>query len=333
MNRKLKDDKPAHKKQALKTLRKEPLLDPPEIFRENPNASRLSINVSFKSNLSSEQVVAEISSLEAPQVVFWYIGCYGLKKEGVKFYKEAFLSYLLQANSSSICWLFDLTAWAAFKYPQCSIEQISSCCDPLSNLHSRVKCLTSSEIFRKMAQISNPAIIDYLRNALRRDFIKKRSKDFLPTNIYVNEIFPKGCPVMADWYNHDVSKAYSSFQYLEGCLIAQEIISRLSTKNWPNPIHIVFALPNDELKYYKDSLNSFEKDLSFLITQFFPNLASNHISISILGFRYGHHISNRPYNAPSSSLRKNQVTSDLIFGPHRKRSLSEVHRGFTKHEV
>jgi len=46
------------------------------------------VSVSYKENLSELDLLESIEKIKDPQVVFWYIGAHGLKKEGVAFYKN-----------------------------------------------------------------------------------------------------------------------------------------------------------------------------------------------------------------------------------------------------
>ena len=61
-------------------------------------------------------------------------------------------------------------------------------------------------------------LVSYFRKSLQQDFIHDSSKNFPNVNVRVAEIFSDNCPVMTNWYDYDVSKTYSVFQYLEGCL-------------------------------------------------------------------------------------------------------------------
>ena len=84
----------------------------------------------------------------------------------------------------------------------------------------------------------------------QRDFIRKPSQHVPDYSISLRETFQDNCPVASDWYDVDNSKCYSILQYLEGCLLVEDAIDQNKQHN--EDIQIVFVLPNDEIKYYKD---------------------------------------------------------------------------------
>ena len=272
------------------------------------------ITVKFLEGLPIEQVVAKVSQLSNPQVIIWYIGSRGLRKAGIEFYKNFIISPLLASNKGLTFWLVDLTAWGAFKDSRCSIQSFSCCCNVIENAHSQIKCIKSSEIFKKMQQISDNNMLNYFKKALSRNFICQASKHFPNENIRTGDIFSNNCPVAFDIYDFDASKSYSILQYLEGCLLVDELFVK-QLKNNANEIQLVFALPNDELKYYKDNERSFQKDITFIISKH-SNLNINNINLEIifLGFKYGLELQDRPYNAPGRILKNRSLSSEDITG-------------------
>ncbi len=284
-------------------------------------AEQCQIDVEFDEGLSIEQIIAEINQLSNPQIIIWYIGCYGLRKACSQFYKDYFISPVMRRNTQATFWLVDLTAWYAFRDPRGSIHKVSSCCDKIDKFSvNRIRCIRSAEIFKKIQRISEKDLIDYFRNALRRKFIHKASKSFSNKAIRVREIFSEDCPIMTDWYDHDVSKSYSVFQYLEGCLLIDEIFKKLITSEQANDLQIVFALPNDELKYYRDEQGSFQKDVAFLISRHCKalNITDMHLQIKFLAFKYGTQIQHRPYNAPGKVLKKDDLSYEDVVGHHHE---------------
>ena len=91
-------------------------------------SNHVQINLEFEEGLSTAEVVERISQLSHPQVVVWYIGANGLRKAGVQFYKDFLFSPILHRNPQVSFWLYDLTAWDAFKNPNSTIQNKSSCC-------------------------------------------------------------------------------------------------------------------------------------------------------------------------------------------------------------
>ncbi len=113
---------------------------------------------------------------------------------------------------------------------------------------------------------------------------------------------------MANWYDYDVSKSYSVVQYLEGCLFIDEIFMHLITNNLQKDFQIVFALPNDELNYYRDGSGSFQKDIDFLISKRCKvlNIDNVNVRIKFLAFKYGSSTSTSSLQCPRRSFEKEQ---------------------------
>ncbi len=282
---------------------------------KTPHLKHCNVQVEFMDGLSIQQVTEEINKLSAPQVIVWYIGCYGLRKTGVQFYKEFLISPILKGNTRATFWLVDLTGWNAFKNVSGSIYKTNSCADTIENFSDpRIKCIRSAKIFKKMQGLDKE-LTDYFQKAVLKDFIRDPSKNFPDRNIRVGEIFSNNCPAMSNWFDSDVSKSYSAFQYLEGCLLIEEVFIEIANKA-TNNIEIVFPLPNDELKYYWDANRSFEKDVSFLICKRCKELNINtfNIQIKFLAFKYGSQEHHRPYNAPGCILKKNDLSLEDVAG-------------------
>lgn len=273
--------------------------------------------VEFTEGLSVEEVATNINQLTNPQVILWYIGCNGLREAGVQFYKNFLIEPVLEQNEEAVFWLFDLTAWSAFRNPHCSVNKFNSCCEALENLLiEQIKCIKSVDIFKKFEGIADKELVAYFRKALQRKFIQKASQDFPKKNILIQDILSDKCPIAGDWYAYDAAKAYSIFQYFEGCLLVDEIFLHLASNREVKDIQIVFALPNDELKYYQDKQNSFKKDVTFLISKrCMPlNIKDVQLQIKFLSFKYGSQLNCRPYNALGKVLKKEDVTAERIVG-------------------
>lgn len=275
----------------------------------------MTISVEFSDELTTEQVVSAVGQLSNPHIVLWYVGSYGLKEAGVHFYRNFLISPSFEVNPTAKFWLVDLTAWGAFKNLNCSIRKNHSCCDVIEDFYDdRIKCIRSSKIFKNLQEISDKEVVGYFNKALRRDFIARLSQNFPPSNITIGDIFHKSCPLADQWRHYDTSHAYSIFQYLEGCLVVEEILQQCLQAN-SSEIQIVFALPNDELKYYRDEMGSFRDDIEFLVLNRFKNfdISSIHIRINFYSFKYGTRIDHRPYNTPGKVLRSKELFySDVI---------------------
>lgn len=282
----------------------------------NHTKKRCNVKVVFKEGFSIQEATNELNQLSSPQIIIWFIGCYGLRESGLEYYKDNLISPILKKNASATFWLIDLTAWNAFKKPQGSIDRENSCCGKIDSFKDhRIKCIRSSTIFQKMQNLEN-SVVSHFKKSLQRDFILETSRNYPILNIRVADIFSSNCSVMESWYNYDVSRAYSLFQYLEGCLLIDEIFYQMKILNNSKNLQIAFALPNDETRYYKDELNSFENDINFLITKRCEDLNITDINLTIIFicFKYGSQIQHRPYNAPGKVLKRNELTFNLITG-------------------
>lgn len=270
-------------------------------------------SVEFSDVLAVEEVVEEICRLDRPQIVVWYIGAYGLRKAGVDFYREKLIQPVLEKKADATFWLVDLTAWGAFRDRRCSIYKESSCCVVIDHFSDpQVRCIRSARLFKKMQKLE---ALEYFKKVLRRDFIHKLSQGFPERGICVREIFRNDCPVMEDWYDQDAGTAYSVFQYLEGCLVVNEILEQTKGE-----AQIVFALPNDELKYYQDEAGSFQKDVAFLCGD---------VRIKFLAFQYGTEKKQRPYNTPGKVLKRANLTYGDVVGQrcHRRPKITFEKKG------
>ncbi len=118
------------------------------------NFDNCRVDVEFIDGLNTEQVITNICQLSNPQVIVWYMGCYGLRKAGVQFYKDFLISPILNQNRPATFWLVDLTGWNAFKNLHGSIHRSNSCCDIIESFSdSRIKCIRSAGIFKKMQHL------------------------------------------------------------------------------------------------------------------------------------------------------------------------------------
>lgn len=291
-------------------------------LKDPSDSSKYRVDVEFEDDLSIEQVTSRICQLSNPQVIVWYIGYYGLRQMGVEFYKDFLISPVFKQNAEATFWLVDLTAWGAFKNSQCSIHNFNSYCNYIEGfLDKKIKCIKSAAIFKKMQEISDKDLINYFKKALKRNFISKASKDFPNKNIQIREIFSNRGAITADWYNHDVNKSYSIFQYFEGCLLVDEIVMEEVINKKALDIQIVFAIPNDETKYYKDKAHSFQKDILFLVSKRCASLNIKNINLHIkfLAFKYGSHPNDRPYNSSGKILKNSILSYEDVVG-HAKNS-------------
>lgn len=285
--------------------------------------SSVKVAVTYAEDLSTDKVVQKISQLQSPHVCLWYIGTYGLKKEGVKFYKESLITPVLKASKNVTFELLDLTAWTALKDPNSTITKVSSFTDKIKN--DSIHWIKSADIFKRMQDLDKEAV-EYFKKALKREFIHLPSKDMAESKIMLGSIFNKNCPVVSDWFDVDTSKGYSVLQYLETCLFVEKVVLRcLETNKACDNIQFVFALPNDEIKYYRDETNAFQNDVEYLINRSLSGYKEKmQIEIKFLSFKYGDVKEYRPYNAPGPVFKKNELNVEHILSNQNEESKLEA---------
>jgi hypothetical protein len=270
---------------------------------------RILITIEYKEHLPLPQITAEIAQMASPHVLLWYIGIYGLKKEGVRFYRDSIIDPIVKKHENAQFWLVDLTAWGALRNPQISINTTSSLVDKIEEFGiQNVKCIKSSETFEKMQAIKDQVVIQHFQKALQRDFVHKSSQEFPESQIKVKDLFTQECPIVSPCHEMDASKCYSALQYLEGCLLIDQVVQECLKEE---KIEIVFALPNDELKYYRDDTNAFQKDVEFFLNHKYGSKLRD-VKVTFYSFEYGDDVNHRPYNAPGKVFNKNELSCDDI---------------------
>lgn len=269
----------------------------------------ITVKVRYSELSTVEAVVNEICQLSFPVVFLWYIGVYGLKKGGVEFYQKSLISPVLSRSKSAIFELVDLTAWGAVKDGRGDIRRVSSFCQVIEEMqHPRIRCIKAADLFSEMQAITEKGLLEYFRGALERPFIRKTSEAASPSRIKVGSIFENQCPVLERFYEWDTARAYSTLQYLEGCLLVKSVVG-----NQGKNIEIVFAVPNDEEKFYRDDTQAFKKDLEFLLNQSMGIEVTATVNVRFFSYAYGMTISDRPYNCPGKVFKKNEFTSHDIY--------------------
>lgn len=284
-------------------------------FNHNHSTKPCVTKVEFIEGLSTQQVIEIVTGLESPQVILWYIGCNGLREAGVQFYKEALISPILRECAQAAFWLLDLTAWAAFRQPFGSIQRSSSCSKRINSFcHDRFTCISASELFEMLQNLNGIELIKQIKGIIERDALWKQSEIHPKSNISIGELFSSNCPAVEEIYSSDASKAYSLFQYLEGCLLVCNLTNRLLSQKQTNAIEVVFALPNNEIDYYLKDSSLFHQDLEFFLNQLCDPSGAKGVCLAVkmVGFNYGARMSDRPYNAIGQVIKSNKLNFSSI---------------------
>ncbi len=274
------------------------------------------VNVIYKTKLRREQLIEAIRGCENPQVIFWYIGTYGLREQGVKYYRKD-LSKILQTSNAE-CQLYDLTAWAPFsvKSSDGTVQDFNKNADLINQFAiPRIRCLKSCDYFKWLCNLNLNSKLEDLKKVLKeRNFIFKASQDFPDAKRTIGDIFQKQCPLLEELYEQDCAKYYSTLQYIEGIYLIETIVQQALSQNAEQKtINLIFALPNQEANYYFDEENSFMKDVKAVLQDEYQALLKGKtVNVMFYSFMFGDGVRNRPYNAGPTNIEKLQQASDIV---------------------
>lgn len=275
----------------------------------------MKISIEYGDTLPIDSVCSKIIRMDSPQILIWYIGVNGLKQNGSEFYKNFLFSPIVKAGNQPVFWMLDLTAWKALVTQKVHINKNSKIAEKINFLQSRhFNCIHSSGIFKRMKNLSDDSVVSHFKNSLKKEFIWESSKHVPNSDISIGEAFENNCPIFSDWYHVDTNKFYSVLQYVEGFLLIEEIVlNAIKNKILDKDLKIVFVIPNDEIKYYFDEDNSFEKDVIFFLSHYHGDrLKGMNIQVSMLSFTYGKEKHHRPYNSPGATLKSSKVLLEEI---------------------
>lgn len=285
------------------------LPDLPALIPSQPKSSS-NFSIIFEENLSEVELLNKITAIPQAHIVIWYIGSHGFKEEGIKFYKDK-LQYLLNSSNTASCLLTDLTAWGAFHNPKNKITTFSRFVEQINAFNiSKLKCISTSTIFQQMQNVKAPPSVQYFKNHIvnRKSFVEQ-SDHFKEVGAKIGKIFEENCPIFEGIYEQDAAKCYSVVQYVEGCMIVDQIVQMNIGSQ--SAVNIVFALPNDESKYYYDQDHHFIRDLEAILKLKFENeLKTKNVNIHFLCFKYGDAPHCRPYNAGKKVVKN--ITKEMI---------------------
>lgn len=247
-------------------------------------------------------VVECLSTLGSRNIILWYIGCYGLKKSCVEFYKKEIILPVLKNSLVTTFWLVDLTAWFGLKDVRGSIKTDSSLSCDIEKMGSvYFEVIRSSETFRNISEFAQKLTLENLISSMNSIVSAKPHKNERRTGILLEDLFPGDVPLLNPFKKQDSGEFYAALQYIEGLFIVQKILDHLFSANKDfaqENLSIQFVLPEDEYKYYLCSNASFETDLYLIVVNFCKLIGIEKISLNIefLSFPFRKNKSRRPYN-------------------------------------
>lgn len=280
-------------------------------FSVRPN--KFKVEVFFKEGLSLQNILEETSGMKDPQVYLWYIGCNGFRTESASFYKDLLTAFLERKIK---CNLYDLTAWGAFKETRFRLEQSNKNVERINSLAlGCLQAIKSSDFFLWLKNENNTKTSEYLKSTvLVRKEIFKPSESREDTKVTLGEVFNRNCPVFEKEYDRNSAKAYSAVQYIEGYYLIQKAVE---TRLDQEIINIVFALPNDEWKFYAKEEGCFANDIHELLQATFGDkLKGKRVNIFFSCFKYQIELgkvnqNDRPYN--EGGTIKKAKKGDIVY--------------------
>lgn len=267
----------------------------------------IKVIVNYNHATDISEILPQINCVANPHIVLWYIGQHGLRGNSLNFHRQI-IAPIYENNKNALFWLYDLTAWGALKNPNISISKKSRHTTKISSIDSqRIKCISAADIFNKMQTITDHTCINYLQKALARDFIWQASRSALPAGIMIEDLFKNNCQLLKKYGQSDTNHAYSMLQYLEGCLLVDQIVNITMSTNSQKCMQLFFILPNDEIKYYQDKTNVFAKDIEFLLKQRYNLVGGLKIIVNFFPFKYGEFEHHRPYHDFGAAVKSSEL--------------------------
>lgn len=232
-----------------------------------------------------EDVIAKIASIEGPTDVYcWFEGPEGLSQSCINFMKKNIIIPLLEKKKDATICLYSLKSWKfedVFKMERTALK----------TNNKALEWVDSSDFFNYCADPSKGIAVWVERELPQKKWLYDLSKSKDLKNKTVQELFNNTKSLFSCIEELDVSQAYSLMQYIEGFYLVQRSI-RKGLELGQKKIEVVFALPNDEWKYYKDFPNDID---AMLKAEFGSTLNKIEVNITFQFFKYTNNIKSRPY--------------------------------------
>ena len=269
---------------------------------EAPKKKMIQVELT-KEILSPEAVVKVIASIEgAVDVICWFEGKTYLPLGGATFLKEKILKPLFQAKSDATLCLYSFKDSWNFKKTVSQMPVSTPVGAAINKLHkAALCCLCAADFFRYCASISSKSpLYSLVSEALpKKQWLFDLSKDW-PTIMKVSALFDNRPSLFDCIQEMDVNAAYSAMQYCEGYYLVRHSVQRALDAG-EKTIQIVFVLPNDEGKYYKD----FADDIAEMLQSDFQDaLKGVNVDIRFCFYAYGTSLEQRNYSSNTQPALK-----------------------------
>lgn len=259
--------------------------------------AKVAVIVCFSTDIvSPEEVVERVSSIDGQAYVYCLFesAVQKLPVEGARFMEVNIFRPLYERKKDVKVFLYSLAGWH-FKKGETVDDMPAS--TPIGDALSRIsgtffEVVYASSFFQFCKHTSkNEALYQFLKEKLKKkEWLFELSADQWKKRFTIRDLF-----VSTSFFDCiedlDVARAYSVMQYVEGYFWIRQAVERGLSEGLAK-INVVFVLPNDEYKFYRD----FPEDIEpMLQVDFGDSLAGVEVSIQINCFRYGDSLTSRPY--------------------------------------
>lgn len=228
------------------------------------------------------------------EVICWYEGTRGLPVKGAEFYEKEFFVPLYARRQDIRFKLYSLLGWdfkTTKNVSRIPPSRLGASIDQIGN--AAFNSMPASSFFRSCLT-DNPqdTLFQFASETLVNRKLQQLSDNRPKANVTVRKFFDERNSVFDGIGMKDANAAYSIMQNTEGYALIRDAVQRgLSEKK--KKIKAVFALPNDEGKYYLDYFPA--KVEKMLRREFGDRLKNVEIDISFRFFAYGNGPEDRPY--------------------------------------
>lgn len=246
---------------------------------------------------SPNNVVDKIATVSGPVDVYcWFEGPFGVPKAGGEIMKRDIIQPILDRNKDATLCLYSLRSW---KFED--VFKIDGAVPRITN--EAIEWVRSADFFQYCANPSRE-IAGWVNIKLcEKKWLNELSKSKNKRNKKVQELFKMQNSLFDCIKEKDVNRAYSFMQYIEGYYLVQRSIKK-GLDRGQKKIEIVFALPNDEGKYYKD----FPDDIDDMLkADFKEDLNGIEVNIAFQFFEYTQNIDARPYLGNGKKYKISQI--------------------------
>lgn len=236
----------------------------------------------------------------------------------------------LYSQEKTKIWLYSLKGWD-FK------EKVQRLCTTtvLGNVINRInraaiECIYASSFFQFCKQVSIESdLYAFISTEMpKKTWLFELSQKRDPIGLSVSQFFDNQSSLFNFAAKMDVAHAYSLMQYVEGYYLIREIVKNALIKG-EGKIECIFALPNDEGKYYRDLSLDMEK---LLKADFGDALTNFQINICFKFFKYKK-LKDRPYIEKNPLAQKVTIENIEKYFPFLLQKFQEHQKTYPPRDI